>query len=64
MEEIHEDVDIDLGDSNKKPVVVNAAGGSHVTVNVNVRNYQYPEWLEEEVQKRFKWDGDDSSWQK
>lgn len=56
MEEIKEDVEIDMADDKRGPVVVNAAGGSHVTVNVNVRNYQYPEWLEEEVQKRFKFE--------
>lgn len=56
MAEINEEINVDLADNNRKPVVVNAAGGSHVTVNVNVRNYQYPEWLDEMVQEHVKWE--------
>jgi hypothetical protein len=57
MAEINEEVEIDLADSERKPVVVNAAGGSHVTVNVSVRNFAYPEWLDNLVQEHIKWEG-------
>lgn len=29
-----------------KPVVINCEDGSVVTVNVNVKHYGYPEWLD------------------
>jgi hypothetical protein len=54
MVEINENVEIDLADSERKPVTVNCAGGSHVTVNVSVRNFSYPEWLDKMVHDHIK----------
>ena len=56
MNETQHDVDVDLDDKEKKQIVINAAGGSHVTVNINVRNYEYPEWLENIVQEKISWE--------
>jgi hypothetical protein len=56
VDEIHEEIEIDMADQNRKPVVVNAAGGSHVTVNVSVKNYTYPDWLDAMVQEHVKWE--------
>lgn len=54
-----EEIILDAGGSNKErgPVVVNAESGSNVVVNVDVKNFSYPEWLDEEVRKHFKWEG-------
>jgi len=56
MNEIKEEIEIDLADQNRRPVVVNAANGSHVVVNVSVRNFAYPEWLDQMVQSHIKWE--------
>lgn len=38
-------IDVDTGPGDK-PVQINCEDGSVVTVNVNVRHYGYPEWLD------------------
>ena len=55
--EIREDVSVDLADEHRRPVIVNVAEGGTATVNVSVRNYQYPEWLDQLVQEHIKWEG-------
>lgn len=37
-----------MEDHESKPVVINAESGSTVTVNINVNNYGYPEWFDQE----------------
>jgi hypothetical protein len=52
--DIVKDIELDLS-KKSPPVVVNAENGSNVTVNVNVKHYGYPEWLDDEVRKHFQW---------
>jgi len=53
--DIARDVTVDLADKDQGPVVVNVENGGHAVVNVNVKNFTYPEWLDNEVKKRFAW---------
>ena len=41
--------DIVAEEGENRPVVINAESGSTVTVNINVRNYGYPEWFDQKA---------------
>ena len=54
--DIVKEVTVDMADKDRGPVVVNVEQGGHAVVNIDVKNYSYPAWLDEEVRKRFVWE--------
>ena len=52
---VHRGEAINLGsdDARDKPIIINAESGSQVEINIDVKHYGYPEWLDATVRDKI-----------